>query len=87
MVGVDPTLLLPGVIWPGWPIPWLRSIAHLDTDIMLESIAKDLSLIRLRNNLARFAPELLARYGMNSTQALEHVSEIMEAEAEADSIQ
>ena len=54
---------------------------------MLESKAKDLSLIRLRNDLARFAPELLARYGMNSTQALEHVSEIMEAEAEADSIQ
>lgn len=41
----------------------------------------------LRNDLARFAPKLLARYGMNNTQAVEDVSEIVEAEAETDSNQ
>ena len=85
-------LVLQPPIWTGHAdynnpfetIPWLRSIAHLDTDIMLESKAKDLSLIRLRNDLARFAPELLARYGISSTQAEEDVSEIVEAEPEAE---
>ena len=59
-------------------ITWLRSIAHLDTDIMLESKAKDLSLIRLRNDLAKYAPELLARYGIDEAQAAEDVHEIVE---------
>jgi UV DNA damage endonuclease len=65
-------------------ITWLRSIAHLDTDIMLESKAKDLALIRLRNDLARFAPELLPRYGISSTQATEDVPEIVEADEESE---
>jgi UV DNA damage repair endonuclease len=34
-------------------IPFLRSIAHLDTDVMLESKAKDLALLRLRADIAR----------------------------------
>jgi UV DNA damage endonuclease len=63
-------------------ITWLRSIAHLDTDIMLESKAKDLSLIRLRNDLARYAPELLTRYGIDETQAAEDVGEVIETEEE-----
>jgi UV DNA damage endonuclease len=45
---------------------------------MLESKAKDLSLIRLRNDLARYAPQLLARYGIDEAQAAEDVQEIME---------
>src|SRR6195952_4052552 len=61
-------------------ITWLRSVAHLDTDIMLESKAKDLSLIRLRNDLARYAPELLTRYGINEGQAVEDVGEVINAE-------
>jgi UV DNA damage endonuclease len=63
-------------------ITWLRSVAHLDTDIMLESKAKDLSLIRLRNDLARYAPELLARYGIDESQAAEDVQEIVETSEE-----
>ena len=62
---------------------WLRSIAHLETDVMLESKAKDLSLIRLRNDLARFAPDLLARYGITGAQAAEDVTEIVATEEEA----
>ena len=61
-------------------ITWLRSISHLDTDIMLESKAKDLSLIRLRNDLARYAPDLLARYGVDEAQGAEDVQEIVEVE-------
>ena len=62
-------------------IPFLRSIAHLETDIMLESKAKDLSLIRLRHDLARFAPELAQRYGIDTQLASEDVDEIVETEA------
>jgi UV DNA damage endonuclease len=83
-------LVLQPPIWTGHAdynnpfetITWLRSIAHLDTDIMLESKAKDLSLIRLRNDLARYAPELLTRYGIDETQAAEDVGEVIETEGE-----
>ena len=45
---------------------------------MLESKAKDLSLIRLRNDIARFAPELAARYGVDVKAAVEDVGEVVE---------
>ncbi len=61
-------------------ITFLRSIAHLDTDIMLESKAKDLSLIRLRHDLARYAPELAARYGIDALAAAEDAGEIVESD-------
>ncbi len=59
-------------------ITFLRSIQQIDTDIMLESKSKDLSLIRLRNDIARFAPELAARYGIDARQASEDVGEVIE---------
>ena len=65
-------------------ITWLRSFAHLDTDIMLESKAKDLSLIRLRIDLARYAPELLPRYGIDETQASEDAGELVETAPEVE---
>ncbi len=46
-------------------IQFLRSIVDVDVDVMLESKAKDLSLIRLRNDIARYAPDLGARYGID----------------------
>ncbi len=64
-------------------IAWLRSIAHLETDVMLESKAKDLSLIRLRHDLARYAPDLLGRYGIDEAQAAEDAGEVVEGEEEA----
>ena len=81
-----PELVFQPPIWTGHAdynnpfetITWLRSIAHLDTNIMLELKAKDLSLIRLRNDLARYAPDLLARYGINESQAAEGVGELVE---------
>ena len=59
-------------------IHWLRAVKHLDTDVMLESKAKDLSLIRLRHDLARYAPDLAARYGIDDAAAAEDVSEVVE---------
>ncbi|WP_204101526.1 UV DNA damage repair endonuclease UvsE [Occallatibacter savannae] len=57
-------------------IPFLRSIAHLDTDIMLESKAKDLSLLRLRADIARYAPDLAPRYAISAAAAADDAEEI-----------
>ena len=62
-------------------IAFLRSIQHVEVDIMLESKAKDLSLIRLRNDIARYAPELASRYAIDAKQANEDVSELVEEES------
>ncbi len=59
-------------------ITFLRSIAHLETDIMLESKAKDLSLLRLRNDIARYAPDLAERYGISMDRPVEDAEEIVE---------
>ena len=64
-------------------IPFLRSIADVDVDIMLESKAKDLSLIRLRNDIARYAPDLAPRYGIDVAGVVEDVEEVVETEEEA----
>ncbi len=59
-------------------IQFLRSIADVDVDVMLESKAKDLSLIRLRNDIARYAPELAGRYGIDVGEPVEDVGEVVE---------
>ncbi len=64
-------------------IQFLRSIADVEVDVMLESKAKDLSLIRLRNDLARYAPELAGRYGIDVRGPVEDVGEVVEEEAAA----
>jgi UV DNA damage endonuclease len=87
--GLIQTVLQPPV-WTGHAdynnpfetIPFLRSIAHLDTDIMLESKSKDLALLRLRADIARFAPDLADRYGISAADASDDVKEI---EVEGDS--
>ncbi len=65
-------------------IQFLRSILDVDVDLMLESKAKDLSLIRLRNDIARFAPDLAARYGIDLAADVEDVGEVVETQEEAD---
>ncbi len=67
-------------------IPFLRSIAHLDADVMLEAKAKDLALLRLRNDIARYAPELTARYNIDAADAHEEVTELV-AEEEASELE
>lgn len=61
-------------------ITFLRSIVHIDVDVMLESKAKDLSLIRLRHDLARYAPDLAARYGVDAREAREDAEELVQIE-------
>jgi UV DNA damage endonuclease len=83
--GLNETVLVPP-IWTGHAdfnnpfetLTFLRSIQHLETDIMLESKAKDLSLLRLRNDIARYAPELAPRYGIRLDGQLEDAIEIIE---------
>lgn len=87
-----PEMVLQPPIWTGHAdfnnpfetITFLCSIAHVEVDVMLESKSKDLSLIRLRNDMARFAPELAARYGVDAQQATEEVQEVVEGEAGAE---
>jgi len=74
--GLIETVLQPPV-WTGHAdynnpfetIPFFRSIAHLDCDVMLESKAKDLSLLRLRADIARYAADLAPRYGISAATA------------------
>jgi UV DNA damage endonuclease len=47
-------------------ISFLRQMADLEFDVMLEAKAKDLSLIRLRQDLLRYAPDVAARFGLTS---------------------
>ncbi|MBS1814880.1 MAG: UV DNA damage repair endonuclease UvsE [Acidobacteria bacterium] len=83
--GLNETVLQPPV-WTGHAdfnnpfetITFLRSIQHLETDIMLESKAKDLSLIRLRNDIARYASDLAARYNIPLNAPLEDAEEVVE---------
>jgi UV DNA damage endonuclease len=83
--GLNETVLQPP-IWTGHAdynnpfetITFLRSIQHLETDIMLESKAKDLSLLRLRNDIVRYAPELAPRYAIPLNKLVEDASAIVE---------
>jgi UV DNA damage endonuclease len=43
---------------------FMRTMAGLEFDVMLESKAKDLALIRLRPDLLRYAPDVAARFGI-----------------------
>ena len=89
-----PEIVLQPPIWTGHAdynnpfesIQFLRSIVDVDVDIMLESKAKDLSLIRLRNDIARYAPDLAARYGIDMEMAVEDVPEVVETEEEAEAV-
>ncbi len=88
-------LVLQPPIWTGHAdynnpfetITFLRSIQHIEVDVMLESKAKDLSLIRLRNDMAKYAPDLAARYGVDAQQAAEDVGELIEHADENNALQ
>lgn len=87
--GLNETVFLPPV-WTGHAdfcnpfetIAFLRSIQHIDVDIMLESKSKDLSLLRLRNDLAKYAPELAPRYGVTPAQASDDAVDLAEEDEE-----
>ncbi len=43
---------------------FMRDMAGLEFDVMLESKSKDLSLLKLRPDLLRYAPDVAARFGL-----------------------
>jgi UV DNA damage endonuclease len=56
-------------------------------DVMLEGKSKDLSLLRLRPDLLRFAPDVAARFGITPQEATddeEQLEDGVDADEEAD---
>lgn len=49
-------------------IAFCRHMADLDFDVMLEAKAKDLALLRLRQDLVRYAPDIAERFGLSAKQ-------------------
>ncbi|MBB1492136.1 UV DNA damage repair endonuclease UvsE [Paracoccus sp. MC1854] len=70
------TVLLPPV-WTGHAdftnpfefATFMRDAAGLEFDVMLEAKTKDLSLLRLRSDLLRYAPDVAARFGAGTGDA------------------
>ena len=48
-------------------IGMMRVLAGLEFDVMLEAKAKDVALLRLRQDLLRYAPEVAARFGLRKS--------------------
>jgi UV DNA damage endonuclease len=48
---------------------FMRTASGLEFDVMLESKAKDLALIRLRPDMLRYAEDVASRFGLTPTQA------------------
>jgi len=48
---------------------FMRMAEGLDFDVMLEGKAKDLSLLRLRGDLVRYAPDVAIRFGLSADDA------------------
>jgi UV DNA damage endonuclease len=47
-------------------ISFMRQMIDLEFDVMLEAKAKDLALMRLRQDLLRYAPDVAGRFGLTS---------------------
>ncbi|WP_164876162.1 UV DNA damage repair endonuclease UvsE [Falsirhodobacter deserti] len=81
------TVLLPPV-WTGHAdftnpfefATFMRTAAGLEFDVMLEAKTKDLSLLKLRKDLFRYAPDVAARLGVAADEGPD--VEEMEADAE-----
>ena len=81
--GKNKTVLLPP-IWTGHsdfinPFEFnnfVCQMSDLEFDVMLEAKAKDLALLRLRQDLLRFAPDLARRFGLDESEATEKETEI-----------
>ncbi len=56
-------------------ISFMRDMAHLEFDVMLEAKAKDLALLRLRQDLVRFAPDVASRFGLLENELQPDVSD------------
>jgi len=71
-------LVLQAPIWTGHAdfnhpfefISFLRQMNGLEFDVMLEAKAKDLALLRLRQDLLRYAPDVAERFGLSTAAIL-----------------
>ena len=71
------TVLLPP-IWTGHAdftnpfefATFMRTMEGLEFDVMMEGKAKDVSIIKLRPDLLRFAPDVAARFGLQAGDGL-----------------
>ena len=57
-------------------ISFMRQMSDLEFDVMLEAKAKDLALLRLRQDLVRYAPDVADRFGLTAAPLLEEDLEI-----------
>ena len=81
--GKKKTFLLPPV-WTGHAdfnhpfefISFLRSVPERQFDVMLEAKSKDLGLLRLRQDMLRYAPDVAARFGLTPAAAAPEEEEI-----------
>ncbi len=64
---------------------FMRDADGLEFDVMLEGKAKDISLLKLRPDLLRYAPDVAARFGVTAAAAagLESEEEALEAGVDA----
>jgi UV damage endonuclease UvdE len=62
---------------------FMRMAEGLEFDVMMEGKAKELSILRLRPDLLRFAPDVAARFGITADEAAADEAEV-EAGADAD---
>ena len=87
------TVLLPPV-WTGHAdftnpfefATFMRAAAGLDFDVMLEAKTKDLSLLRLRSDLLRYAPDVAARFGAGPAGAAVLAEEMLDQGMEAETV-
>lgn len=62
-------------------VTMMRQLAGLDFDVMLEAKAKDLALLRLRIDMAKCAPDVAARFGVEPAEAMKEEKEIVVEDA------
>jgi UV DNA damage endonuclease len=60
---------------------FMRMAEGLEFDVMLEGKSKDVSLLKLRPDLLRYAPDVAARFGIFPDDAAELAEEEAEIEA------
>jgi UV DNA damage endonuclease len=65
-------------------IGFMRAADGLEFDIMLEAKATDLALLRMRQDVQRFAPDLAPRFGLDTGSAEDLSEEIAIAAGEMD---
>lgn len=63
---------------------FMREAAGLDFDVMLEAKTKDLSLLKLRGDLFRYAPDVAKRFGVDAGDAAMAGNDMAEIDGEGD---